>query len=74
MRYVPFFVVDKSRLQEGAIISTTWLAKIWTLYYPQPKEPCTNKMEKSIDLTNTKENFNSSHTTISSSWNNIPKF
>ena len=49
MRYVHFYVANKSGLQEGAIISTTWLAKACTLYEPQSKEPFTRKMDKSIE-------------------------
>ena len=41
-----FYVVDKSRLQEGAIISTTWLVEACELYELQFEEPYKSKMKK----------------------------
>ena len=43
-------MADKSRLQEGAIISTTWLSKARTLYEPQSEEPSLVKTLDSQEL------------------------
>ena len=53
-------MAQKSRLQEGVILSTTWLARTYTLYGTQLAEPCIKELNKYIELDHqmTKETSN----------------
>ena len=50
MRYCLFYVANKTRLQEGAIISLSWLSKTKTLFEPESQEsPKITKSSKAME-------------------------
>ena len=48
--YAYIFVAYKNRMQEGAIISTTWLSKTCYLYKPKSDKPSLVKIRNSTEL------------------------